>query len=115
MGQDHGHSPFASIARIGAQVLGAALLWRRTLDHNGIEYGLNLRHVVCVRSRHDERQRDATPVHQQMVLAAFPPPIRRVGAHCLLRQRGLEHRCVNALPALGDALEVIVFGQAHLP
>lgn len=55
VGQDHGHGPLASIARIGAQVLGAALLWRRTLDQDGIEHGLNLRHVVCVGSRHDER------------------------------------------------------------
>ena len=55
VGQDHGQGPYASIARIGAQVLAAALLWRRTLDHDGIAHGLNLRHVVCVGSRHDER------------------------------------------------------------
>lgn len=76
MCQDHGHGAFAAIARIGAQMLGAALLWSRTLDHDGIEHSLNLRHVVRVRSRHDERQRDATSVHQQMAFAAifFPDP-----------------------------------------
>lgn len=50
---------------------------RRTLDHDGIEHGLNLRHAVCVGSRHDEGQRDATPDHQQMALAAVFP--RSVG------------------------------------
>ena len=36
MGQDHGHGTFAAIAGIGAQMLGAALLWRWALDCNGI-------------------------------------------------------------------------------
>ena len=54
MGQDHGHGTFSTIARIGAQMLGATLLWIRTLHHDGIEHGLNLRHVVRVGSRHDE-------------------------------------------------------------
>ena len=74
MGQDHGHGTFASIARIGAQMLGATLPGCRTFDHDGIEHGLNLRHVVRVGSRHDEGQRDPTPVHQQMALAAIFSP-----------------------------------------
>ena len=55
VGQDHCHGAFATIARIGAQVLGAALLWGGTLDHDGIKHCFNLRHVVCVGPRHDER------------------------------------------------------------
>jgi len=54
MGKDHGHGAFAPIARIGAQMFGSTLLGSRTLDHDGIEHGLNLRHVVRVGSRHDE-------------------------------------------------------------
>ena len=52
--QDDCHCFFAAIARIGAQVLGAALLGRWALDHNGLEHRLNLSHVVCVGSRHDD-------------------------------------------------------------
>ena len=76
MRQNHGHGAFATIAGIGAQMFGATLLWSRSLDHDGIEHDLNLRHVVRVGSRHDERQRDATPVHQQVAFAAvfFPDP-----------------------------------------
>lgn len=54
MGQDHGHGTFATISCIGTQMFGASLLWSRAFDHNGIEHGLNLRHVVRVGSRHDE-------------------------------------------------------------
>jgi hypothetical protein len=60
-----------------------------TLDHDGIEHGLNLRHAVCVGSRHDEGQRDATPVHQQMALAAVFSPIGWLVVSYRPRQRSL--------------------------
>lgn len=74
MCQDHGHGAFAAIGCIGAQVLGATQPGCRAFDHDGIEHGLNLLHVVRVRSGHDEGQRDSTPVHQQMALAAIFSP-----------------------------------------
>lgn len=55
VGQNDCHCFLAPIARIGAQVLGAALFWRWALDYDGLEHRLKLRHIVCVRSRHDER------------------------------------------------------------
>ena len=55
VGQNDCHCFLAPIARIGAQVLGAALLGRWALDYDGLEHRLKLRHIVCVRSRHDER------------------------------------------------------------
>ena len=47
---------------------------------NGIEDGTELSNVIPVCSGHDQRQRDATPVHQQMSLAAifFPDPLGSV-------------------------------------
>ena len=57
------------IGSIGIQVLGATKRWIRPLYLNGVEYRLKLRDVVPVRPGHDERQRDATPVDQQMALA----------------------------------------------
>ena len=46
------------------------------LNCDGIEHGLQLRDVMTVGSGHDERQRDATSVHQQMAFAPifFPDP-----------------------------------------
>lgn len=74
VGQDDLHGALAPVPCIGAQVLGAALLGVRALDHDGIEHCRNLRHVMCVGSGHDERQRDATPVHQQMAFASVFSP-----------------------------------------
>src|SRR4249920_2622751 len=48
-------------------------------------------------------------------LLPFFPPIRGVGAHGFLCQWRLHHRAVDALPAPGNALHLVVFGQARLP
>ena len=66
----------ASIAGVGAQVLAATDARRLALDHDGLQHCVELRDVMLVRSGHDERQRDATAVHQQVTLAPlfFPDP-----------------------------------------
>lgn len=69
MGQDRLQGGSPPIGGVGTQVLGAAKRWIRPLYLDGVEYRLKLRHVVPVRPGHDERQRDATPVDQQMALA----------------------------------------------
>ncbi len=45
---------FAGVTRIGAQVLAAPMGRLGTLDHDGIEYRLQLRNVMPIRSGHDE-------------------------------------------------------------
>ena len=66
----------AAITRIGAQVLAAALGGHRALDRDFLEDLLQPLAVMHVRRGHDDRQRDATPVHQQVTLAPifFPGP-----------------------------------------
>ena len=66
----------APIARVGAQVLAASNARRLALDHDGLKHHVDLRHVMLIRPGHDERQRDATAVHQQVSLAPlfFPDP-----------------------------------------
>jgi len=60
-----------SVTSIGAQVLAAPHAWRLALDHDGLQHGIELRVVMLIGLGHDERQGDATPVHQQVALAAF--------------------------------------------
>ena len=48
-------------------------------------------------------------------LRPFFPPIRGMGTHTRLRQGCLAHAPIDALPAPGDALHLIVFGQPCLP
>lgn len=74
MGQDDPHGVPAPVPGVSAQVLGAALLGKRALDHDGVQHGLELRHIMRVGSCHDERQGDPTPVHQKVALAAFFSP-----------------------------------------
>ena len=74
--QDHLHRLLATVARISAQVLGAALFGRRALDDDRIELRFNLRHIVHVGAGDHQRQRDAKPVHQQMPLAPIFSPDR---------------------------------------
>ena len=66
----------AAIAGIGTQVLVATNARRLALDHDGLQHCVELRDVMLIRPGHDERQRDATAVHQQMTLAPlfFPDP-----------------------------------------
>ncbi len=73
MGQDDSHGVLAPVSGIGTQVFGAALLGVGPLDHNALQNRFNLRHIMRVRSCHGDRQRDSTPVHQQVAFAAFFP------------------------------------------
>ena len=76
MVQDDLHGRFASIASVGTQVL-VASLWRcLALDHDGLKYRIDLGDVMLIGPGHDDRQRDATPVHQQMSLASLFSPDR---------------------------------------
>jgi len=66
----------ASVAGVGAQVLAATKGSSLALDHNGAEHLVDSLAVIDVGRGHDDRQRDATPVHQQVPLAPifFPDP-----------------------------------------
>ena len=59
----------AAISGVSAQMLAATNARRLALDDDGLQHGVELCDVMLVRPCHDERQRDATPVHQQMPLA----------------------------------------------
>ena len=76
--------PSASISSIGTQVLAAPGVRGLALDHDGLQHLLELCDVMLIGPGHDERQRDATAVHQQVALAPFffpdrsgwaPPPV----------------------------------------
>ena len=76
MVQDDLHCRFASIACVGTQVL-VAPLWRcLATDHDGLKHRIDLGDIVLIGPGHDDRQRDATPVHQQMSLAPIFFPDR---------------------------------------
>ena len=66
----------ATISGIQAQMLGAALSRHLALDHDARQDGIELRDIMPVRSGHDERQRDATAVDQQVTLAPIFSPDR---------------------------------------
>lgn len=63
-----------SISGVGTQMFAAPLARGFTFDHDGAQHLLQLRDVMLVGPGHDEGQRDATAVHQQMPLAAFFSP-----------------------------------------
>jgi len=76
MRSDDLHRLGASVACICTQVL-AAPGWRSpTLDHDRTEHLVDPLAIIDVGPGHDDRQRDATPVHQQVTLASlfFPDP-----------------------------------------
>lgn len=66
----------AGVASIGTEVLAASLTWQGTRHHNGVKDGGKLADIMAVGRGHDDRQRDAMAVHQQVALAAifFPDP-----------------------------------------
>ena len=72
------HRPSASISSIGTQVLPAPGVRCLALDHDGLQHLVELGDVMLIGPGHDERQRDATAVHQQVALAPFFFP-RSVG------------------------------------
>ena len=65
-----------TVARISTQVFVAALFGIGALDDHRIKHRLDLRHIVHVGTGDHQRQRGATPVHQQVALAPifFPDP-----------------------------------------
>ena len=73
---DDGKSWLAAIAGIGTQVLAAPGSRGLALDHDGLLHLVELGDIMLIGSGHDERQRDATAVHQQVSLAPlfFPDP-----------------------------------------
>lgn len=64
----------ASIPRIRTEMLATSNGGDLSLNLDGVEHRADLRHVMHIGPGHDERQGDATPVHQQMALAAFFSP-----------------------------------------
>src|SRR5450830_1041272 len=66
----------AGVARVGTQMLVSSLRWIGSLDNDGIQHGFKLRYIMSVCSGHDERQRDATTVHQQIAFAPIFFPYR---------------------------------------
>ena len=74
----------APISSVRAQVLAAPGAWRLALDHDGIQHLIELRDVMRIGPGHDERQRDATAVHQQVSLAPIFFPDRSGCARLLL-------------------------------
>ena len=67
----------SGVTRVSAQVLVSPQRGIGSLDHDRLQHGLQLRDIMPVGSGHDERQRDATTVHQQMAFAPvfFPDPL----------------------------------------
>ena len=66
----------SAISGIQTQMFGATLGRHLALDHDGRQDGIELRNVMPVRSGYDERQGDATAVHQQVTLAPIFFPDR---------------------------------------
>lgn len=64
----------AGVACIGTQVLVAPRRRSRTLDHAAVQDLGHLADIMSVGAGHDERQRDDTPVHQQVAVAAIVSP-----------------------------------------
>ena len=56
-------------ASVSAKVFASPLGWQRSLDDDGLKHRRQLREIMPMGTGHDERQRDATTVHQQMALA----------------------------------------------
>ena len=63
-----------SVTGIGAQVLAAPGAWGLALDHDGPQHLIELGDVMFIGPGHDERQRNATAVHQQVSLAPLFSP-----------------------------------------
>ena len=64
----------AGVARVGTQMFVSSQRWIGSLDFDAIEHDFNLRNIMPVCSGHDEGQRDATTVHQQVAFAPIFSP-----------------------------------------
>jgi len=104
-----------SVARVSTQMLVAPMHWIFEFDQNGTEHLIKPSAIIDIGCGHDERQRDATSVHQQVPLAAFFPPIRRVGSEGFFGKRSFHHRPINALPSPSDAFHLLMLGQPCAP
>src|SRR5690625_3968947 len=96
MGFDRLQRRCAGITGIGAQVFVAPYGRGGPFDLNGIEYGFQLADIMTIGPGYDERQRDATAVHQQMSLASFFFPDPSDWGRSLLAPTALSswsHRC----------------------
>jgi hypothetical protein len=63
---------FAVVPAVGVEK-GSFLAFGMVHD-SSIQDGLELSDIIAMCSGHDQRQRDATPVHQQVSLGAFFSP-----------------------------------------
>ena len=63
----------ATVARVRTPMLVSSVRWGLAFGADGTEHRLKSVVVVDVGPAHDERQRDATAVHQQMPFASFFP------------------------------------------
>jgi hypothetical protein len=86
-----------------------------TFDNNCIKLCSQLADIMSVCSGYDYQERDTTLVHQKMSLGTVFSPVCRVTTNVFFSKRGFEHCAINALPALGYAFHVIVFGKAKSP
>ena len=64
----------ATVTRVGTQMFVSPFGWVLAFDDDGAEHRIKPLAVVDVGPAHDERQRDATAVHQQMALASLFSP-----------------------------------------
>lgn len=63
-----------TVACVGAKVFVSPVGWILAFDDNGAEHRIKPLAVVDVGPAHDERQRDATAVHQQVAFASLFSP-----------------------------------------
>ncbi len=85
-----------SVSGVGAQMLAAPNRWALALDHDGVRHFMDTLAIIDVGSGHDERQRDATAVYQQMALVSFFFPDPSGSGRQLLAPTGpssRHHRC----------------------
>ncbi len=85
------------------------------IDDEGIEHGRELTEIMSMGPGNDQRQRDATSVHQDVPLASFFFPVRRVRTGCFSGQRRFDRAPVDALPFPGNPLHLIILREACAP
>ena len=72
---------------VGAQMLSSVGSAARPTSHNGIKYRFELRNVMMIGRGHDDRQRDATGVHQEAAFAPIFFPDRWSWASAITQKR----------------------------
>lgn len=78
------------VALVATQMLARLLLGRSTGDHNSVERGAELLHVMGVGARQGHRQRDAVRVREEVALGAQFASIGRVPSHLIPPFTGAE-------------------------